>query len=76
VFAGVITNFDAHFVKGKKNAMRHQRQGDKVCAPALSLSTVNPFLLLVGSLDVFMAVLASYITAFHSCHKYLNGTSL
>jgi hypothetical protein len=33
VFAGVIANFDARFVKGKKNAMRHQRQGQKVCAP-------------------------------------------
>jgi hypothetical protein len=32
VFAGVIANFDAHFVKGKKNAMRQQRQLDKVCA--------------------------------------------
>jgi hypothetical protein len=32
VFAGVIANFDAHFVKGKENAMRQQRQPDKVCA--------------------------------------------
>jgi hypothetical protein len=32
MFAGVVANFDAHFVKGKKNAMRHQRQLDKVCA--------------------------------------------
>jgi hypothetical protein len=32
MFSGVIANFDAHFVKGKKIAMRHQRQIDKVCA--------------------------------------------
>jgi len=32
MFAGVVANFDAHFVKGKKNAMRHQRQLVKVCA--------------------------------------------
>jgi hypothetical protein len=32
MFAGVFANFDAHFVKGKKNVMRRQRELDKVCA--------------------------------------------